>query len=95
MAARQSKASGRPRASAKASATARGKQNVTKAERLAAARASAGGDKAAQKRAAEQREAKSHKVGTKAASPLLRGRRIDAASSAADAPGTEIVRTGG
>ena len=77
MAARQSKASGRPRASAKASATAKGKQNVTKAERLAAARASASGDKAAQKRAAEQREAKSHKVGTKAASPLLRGRKID------------------
>lgn len=77
MAARQSKASGRPRASAKASATAKGKQNVAKAERLAAARASAGGDKAAQKRAAEQREAKSHKVGTKAASPLLRGRKID------------------
>lgn len=41
------------------------------------ARASAAGNKAEQKRAAEQREAKSAKVGTKAVSPLLRGRKID------------------
>ena len=47
-----------------------------KAATTAAARTSAAGDKAAQKRAAEQREAKSHKVGTKAASPLLRGKKI-------------------
>jgi len=40
-------------------------------------RASASGNKAEQKRAAEQREAKSAKVGTKAASPLLRGKKID------------------
>lgn len=39
--------------------------------------ASAAGDKAAQKRAAEQREAKSAKVGTKAASTFLRGKKID------------------
>ncbi len=42
-----------------------------------AARASAAGNKAEQKRAAEARESKSAKVGTKAASPLLRGRKID------------------
>ena len=42
-----------------------------------AARASAAGNKAEQKKAAEQREAKSHKVGTKAVSPLLRGKKID------------------
>lgn len=40
-------------------------------------RASAAGDKAAQKRAAEQREAKSAKVGTKAQSSFLRGKRIE------------------
>lgn len=42
-----------------------------------AQRASAAGNKAEQKKAAEQREAKSHKVGTKAVSPLLRGKKID------------------
>ena len=42
-----------------------------------AKRASAAGNKAEQKRAAEQREAKSTKVGTKAVSPLLRGKKID------------------
>mgnify|MGYP001764812541 FL=1 len=42
-----------------------------------AKRPSAAGNKAEQKKAAEQREAKSHKVGTKAASPLLRGKKID------------------
>lgn len=42
-----------------------------------AQRASAAGDKSQQKRAAEQREAKGHRVGTKATSPLLRGRKID------------------
>jgi deoxyhypusine synthase len=42
-----------------------------------AQRASAAGNKAEQKRAAEQREAKSTKVGTKAVSPLLRGKKID------------------
>ena len=42
-----------------------------------ATRASAAGNKAEQKRAAEQREAKSTKVGTKAVSPLLRGKKID------------------
>jgi len=42
-----------------------------------AKRASAAGNKSAQKKAAEQREAKSAKVGTKAASPFLRGRKID------------------
>jgi deoxyhypusine synthase len=40
-------------------------------------RASAGGNKAEQKRAAEEREAKSHKVGTKATSTFLRGKKID------------------
>lgn len=40
-------------------------------------RASAAGDKAAQKRAAEQREAKSAKVGTKAQSSFLRGKKIE------------------
>jgi deoxyhypusine synthase len=40
-------------------------------------RASAAGNKAAQKRAAEQREAKSAKVGTKAQSTFLRGKKID------------------
>ncbi len=42
-----------------------------------AQRASAAGNKAEQKRQAEQREAKSTKVGTKAVSPLLRGKKID------------------
>ncbi|MFN0098363.1 MAG: homospermidine biosynthesis protein [Gemmatimonadaceae bacterium] len=42
-----------------------------------AKRASAAGNKAEQKREAEQREAKSAKVGTKAVSPLLRGKKID------------------
>jgi deoxyhypusine synthase len=42
-----------------------------------AQRASAAGNKAEQKRAAEQRESKSAKVGTKAVSPLLRGKKID------------------
>ena len=42
-----------------------------------AKRASAAGNKAEQKKAAEQREAKSAKVGTKAVSPLLRGKKID------------------
>jgi deoxyhypusine synthase len=40
-------------------------------------KASAAGDKAAQKRAAEQREAKSAKVGTKAQSSFLRGKKIE------------------
>lgn len=40
-------------------------------------RASAAGNKAEQKREAEAREAKSAKVGTKAVSPLLRGKKID------------------
>ncbi|MFM8301974.1 MAG: homospermidine biosynthesis protein [Gemmatimonadota bacterium] len=43
----------------------------------ASQRASAAGNKSAQKKAAEQREAKSHKVGTKAVSNFLRGKRID------------------
>jgi deoxyhypusine synthase len=43
----------------------------------ASERASAAGNKSAQKKAAEQREAKSHKVGTKAVSNFLRGKRID------------------
>ena len=42
-----------------------------------AERASAAGDKAAQKRAAEQRESKSPKVGTKAQSTFLRGKKIE------------------
>ena len=41
------------------------------------ARARASGNKAEQKRAAEQRESKSHKVGTKAVSSFLRGKKID------------------
>lgn len=41
------------------------------------AKASAAGDKAAQKRAAEARESKSPKVGTKAQSTFLRGKKID------------------
>ena len=40
-------------------------------------RASAAGNKSAQKKAAEQREAKSPKVGTKAVSHFLRGKRIE------------------
>ena len=40
-------------------------------------RASAAGNKSAQKKAAEHREAKSPKVGTKAVSPFLRGKRIE------------------
>jgi deoxyhypusine synthase len=40
-------------------------------------KASAAGDKAAQKRAAEARESKSPKVGTKAQSTFLRGKKID------------------
>ena len=43
----------------------------------ATSRASASGNKAEQKRAAEQRESKSHKVGTKAMSSFLRGKKID------------------
>jgi len=43
----------------------------------AQARANASGNKAEQKKAAEKREAKSAKVTTKAASPFLRGRKID------------------
>ena len=39
--------------------------------------ASASGNKADQKKAAEQRESKSHKVGTKAQSSFLRGKKID------------------
>lgn len=39
--------------------------------------ASASGNKAEQKKAAEQRESKSHKVGTKAVSSFLRGKKID------------------
>ncbi len=45
--------------------------------KVATTRASASGNKAEQKRAAEQRESKSHKVGTKAASSFLRGKKID------------------
>lgn len=41
------------------------------------AKASAAGDKAAQKRAAEARESKSPKVGTKAQSTFLRGKKIE------------------
>ena len=41
------------------------------------AKASAGGNKAEQKKAAEQRESKSAKVGTKAQSNFLRGKKID------------------
>jgi len=40
-------------------------------------RASAAGNKSAQKKAAEHREARSPKVGTKAVSPFLRGKRIE------------------
>ena len=43
----------------------------------ATSRASASGNKAEQKRAAEQRESRSHKVGTKAVSSFLRGKKID------------------
>jgi deoxyhypusine synthase len=42
-----------------------------------ATKASAGGNKAEQKKAAEQRESKSPKVGTKAQSNFLRGKKID------------------
>ena len=45
--------------------------------KAAETKASAGGNKADQKRAAEQRETKSHKVGTKAQSTFLRGKKID------------------
>jgi deoxyhypusine synthase len=83
--ARKKEASGRPRGGFKASRHAAGRRVEDHADDARAAkpkaakgvsRASAGGDKAAQKRAAEQRESKSHKVGTKAASPLLRGKKI-------------------
>ena len=47
------------------------------AAKKTATRASASGNKAEQKRAAEQRESKSHKVGTKAVSSFLRGKKID------------------
>lgn len=43
----------------------------------AGSKASAGGNKAEQKKAAEQRESKSPKVGTKAQSSFLRGKKID------------------
>jgi len=61
---------GRERGGFKAS-----RHGVNKA--TAAQKASPAGDKAAQKRAAEQREAKSAKVGTKAASTFLRGKKIE------------------
>ena len=46
-------------------------------EKSGAERATPAGNKAEQKRAAEQREAKSAKVGTKAQSTFLRGKKID------------------
>lgn len=66
-------------AAKKATARARGGFKASRhgAGKAAGARASAGGDKAAQKRAAERREAKSPQVGTKAVSSFLRGRRIE------------------
>jgi len=45
--------------------------------KAAGAKASAAGNKAEQKKAAEQRESKSAKVGTKAQSNFLRGKKID------------------
>jgi len=89
--ARETKASGRPRAGAKAARTATGRKVVGKAAPKSAAKkksvartkpaaksaaASPAGDKSAQKRAAEMRESKSAKVGTKAVSKLLSGRKI-------------------
>ena len=89
--AREKKASGRPRAGAKAARTATGRKVVGKAAPKSAAKkksvartkpaaksaaASPAGDKSAQKRAAEMRESKSAKVGTKAVSKLLSGRKI-------------------
>ncbi len=64
-------------ASRKGSDRARGGFKASRHGDGTATRASAAGNKAEQKRAAEQREAKSHKVGTRAVSPLLRGRKID------------------
>ena len=89
--ARETKASGRPRAGAKAARTATGRKVVGKAAPKSVAKkksvartkpaaksaaASPAGDKSAQKRAAEMRESKSAKVGTKAVSKLLSGRKI-------------------
>lgn len=62
---------GRERGGFKASRHGSGKGTAGKS------RASAGGNKAAQKRAAEARESKSAKVGTKAQSNFLRGKKID------------------
>ena len=65
------KESGRERGGFKASRHGSGKETSGEA------RANAGGNKAAQKRAAEARESKSAKVGTKAQSNFLRGKKID------------------
>ena len=65
------KESGRERGGFKASRHGSGKGTSGEA------RANAGGNKAAQKRAAEARESKSAKVGTKAQSNFLRGKKID------------------
>jgi deoxyhypusine synthase len=54
-----------------------GTAGATQPAAVTGQRASAAGDKAAQKRAAEAREAASHKVGTRAESRFLRGKRID------------------
>ena len=67
------KSGGRDRGGFKASRHGKGKDSGEDSGE----RASAAGNKAAQKRAAEQREAKSAKVGTKAQSTFLRGKKID------------------
>ncbi|MDH5234071.1 MAG: deoxyhypusine synthase [Gemmatimonadota bacterium] len=70
------KSGGRDRGGFKASR--HGKASAAGAEGSAMGeRASAAGNKAAQRRAAEQREAKSAQVGTKAQSSFLRGKKID------------------
>ncbi len=57
--------------------TARHGSATTTTTRPTTMRTSAAGNKAEQKRSAEQRESKSHKVGTKATSSFLRGKKID------------------
>lgn len=72
------KGEGRERGGFKASRHGSGKGSATVASATSSAKASAAGNKSSQKKAAEQREQKgAKKVITKAASPFLRGRKID------------------
>jgi hypothetical protein len=62
---------------AKSAAPAKAAGAKSAGAKAAGAKASAGGNKAEQKKAAENRESKSPKVGTKAQSSFLRGKKID------------------